>query len=354
MGSEKGESEGQLKAPDIIGALKGLLSLSDESEDTRKLSDEEYVRDHLGFEYPDEAQLATDLEDTEIGEAVMLAVAEEEEDEPVEEATPDALEDSEGEQDAGESEEEVEGREAALAEPVYRLPIELSKAEETDKGLFKKTLFHIGRKVKYGDRFLDLSLDAAKKMLANLKEKAYDQVPLLSHHPQDKAQEVFAYLGELKDAAIEGDKVVGFFDLTKRGKELVEENPNLGTSIGYHEDYHRKNDGRKFGPTLQHVATTFKPHINGLEPWELVQMSSEAEVVDLTGEEFTPQEPRKERDPVSEVVADQENREEVGMEEKNGNVVVLEEKIAELETKLEAERSGNLKNTQVCSLPTRI
>lgn len=185
------------------------------------------------------------------------------------------------------------GEEGQLA---YQLPYELSEAKAVGKRLYRKTLAEVGRTIHYDGRVLDYSRSALQKWVDNFKAKAFPQVPLLSTHTKD----VFAYLGELVDLALEGKKVVGTFRVTERAAKLLDENPRLNTSVGYLEDYVRKADKKRFGPTLQHIATTFMPHdhLVGLEPWEQIQMSVEAvDVVDLTESQYSTPTTRKESDP---------------------------------------------------------
>jgi hypothetical protein len=183
-------------------------------------------------------------------------------------------------------------------EPVYRLPaLELSEAKKVGRKLFKKRLLEVGRNIFHGGKTLDFSRENLAAMVRNFKARAFDQVPLLSEHTDN----VFAYLGELVDLDLEGKHLVGTFSVSKKGEELLTDNPRLPTSVGYFEDYVRKADRKKFGPTLQHVATVFKPAKPGLEGWQTVQLGEEAgRVVDLKGAQWSTPETGKENGSVSE------------------------------------------------------
>lgn len=260
------------------------------------------------------------------------------------------------------------GIQTQMGEPLYQLPINLSEPEETN-GLWRKALVPVGKKILKGGKPLDFSLGTLQKMVDNFKAKAYDQVPLLNGHTDS----VDAYLGELVDLELDDNWLWGIFKPSEKGVEILKDNPKLPTSAGFWEDYTRPADNKHFGPTLQHVAAIFRPHVPGLGKWEPVQLDSdEADVVDLTGEDFTPpglpgsgptQDERKESDPVSDVTETTETKEEEVMEtvqspdsgteetrhKETPNVVSLEEFNSlkeQFEQKLEDERKERARTSK--------
>jgi hypothetical protein len=178
----------------------------------------------------------------------------------------------------------------------FQAPYSLADAEKLGARRFRKALLPVGKTINYErdgvKKALTFSREMLGKMVANLKAKAFDQVPLLALHPKDPAVKPEDYHGHLVDAELDDEWLYGIFETTDRGAQAIEDNPSLPTSVGYLENYVRKADGVDFGPTLQHVAFTYTPAVPGVRGWSAIQMSEEENaggdvvVVDLSTKSF--------------------------------------------------------------------
>lgn len=261
-------------------------------------------------------------------------------------AAPEFSDPSEDDEASEDQAEESPTQQAVLSKVVYQLPVVLSDPIELGVARLKKPLLPVGKQINYErdgvKKVIDFSPELLSKMAKNVKRKAFDNVPLLAWHPDSSKVRPEDYFGELVDAEVDDKWLWGVFDLTERGAQLVSDNPNLPTSVGYDEKYHRKGDDKKFGPSIFHVATTYRPAVPGLGGWVPVELSDEAEVVDLTEAKYLDQ-TRKEADSVSEVETPEIKQEEVKVTEESASVVSLEEFNAlkeELEVKLAEERKA--------------
>lgn len=205
----------------------------------------------------------------------------------------------------------------------YQLPVTELESEKKSALRFRRPILPIGQQVSYKDksgakRVLHFTRDFARQMITNFKEKAFPQVPLLALHPKDSAVNPDHYFGEVVDLESDDQWVYATFDTTPRGAQTIADNPKLPVSVGFFEDRVRQADQKTFpGPSLQHIATTYTPHIPDLGGgWATVQMTSDAaeevEVMDLTGAEFSAaRDPGKESGPaVDDAVAKNETQAE--------------------------------------------
>ena len=89
----------------------------------------------------------------------------------------------------------------------------------------------------------------------------------------------------------EQDGLYVVLDPTPRGEQLLRENPMLGVSARIVEQFQRA-DGKFYPAAIQHVLATHDPRINGLGPWQPIEMSNESSIViDLSSLSFAGQEP---------------------------------------------------------------
>lgn len=206
----------------------------------------------------------------------------------------------------------------------YQLPLtewpayELESPDE-GKRRFKRAILPVGAKINYEKggvkKTLNFTRDLLDRMIANAKDKAFAQVPFLAMHPKDPAVNPDHYYGEVVGLDRDDAWLYGIFETTERGAKLLQENPKLPVSVGFFENYFRRADEKKFGPTLQHVAATYTPYVPSLgDGWaKVLSEENEAdEVVDLTGAHYgASDEPGKESGPVSATPTHEETREGV-------------------------------------------
>lgn len=182
---------------------------------------------------------------------------------------------------------------AETSEKAFQLPIDLAEPQQVGPQVWRKHVLPYG-KIHYRDQVLDFSKDFARKLVENFKQQPFHQVPFVmvdgkNQHNSDPER----VRGEVKGLELGDDGVYATVETNEEGSEyLKKKNPNLGTSVRVLFDYTRPADKRKFGPVLEHLAGTTKPHVPGLKPWEPAVSLSEGdtsggvEVEDLTSCEF--------------------------------------------------------------------
>lgn len=164
------------------------------------------------------------------------------------------------------------------------------KDKTTGKTYYKKQILREGifdYKLPDGEKIkLDLSAGNLKKYVEAFKEKAYDEVPFQFGHTNDhdKRGGTLAHVEH-----IPGKGVEGYFELDSKAEEYVKTYPNFGVSPRLILDVERA-DGKKFEGAIQHVAGTVVPRLNGMSPWQKVELSeggdtdSSTPVIDLSTE----------------------------------------------------------------------
>lgn len=160
----------------------------------------------------------------------------------------------------------------------YQMPVRTELASRVGPQLWRKTILRAGHIIKGG---VDLDVDRKylETLVNNFTSGAKDQVQFVLGH--DENPELFR--GELRGLEItDDDDLVGLFETTGAGSKLIEENPRLGASVSLVDRFERA-DGRKYGPTLLHVAATLDPEVSGLGNWVRAELSaSKTEVIDLS------------------------------------------------------------------------
>jgi hypothetical protein len=163
--------------------------------------------------------------------------------------------------------------------------------KSTGRVLHKKQILPEG-KYSYNGKELDLSADKLKTYVQSFKDKAFDEVPFQfggseSEHNNDPLRRG----GTLVHMEhIPGKGVNGYFDFSAdpQTAAYVEKYPRFGVSPRIELDIERL-DGKKFAGAIQHVCGTLVPRVNGMAPWEKVELSasantSDTEVIDLSAE----------------------------------------------------------------------
>ncbi len=89
------------------------------------------------------------------------------------------------------------------------------------------------------------------------------------------------FRGEVKGLELADDGLYALIELTEDGAKVVEKNPKLGASARIVEGL------EGVGRAIQHIAGTLDPRAKGMKPWKAVELSSDLEVVDLTGAVYT-------------------------------------------------------------------
>lgn len=144
--------------------------------------------------------------------------------------------------------------------------------------------------IDYQGQKIDFNNEFHTDLAEAFTQKAYDQVPLVfadagNRHnmdPRNFAGEVVKVENRGKDgtwALIEADRAAA---------KAINQNPKLGVSARIMQGI-AKADGRTFKRALNHVLLTMNPRVQGMQPWQAVDLSGDTEtdeVVDLTAEEY--------------------------------------------------------------------
>jgi hypothetical protein len=173
-----------------------------------------------------------------------------------------------------------------------RSPLSSAPAEKAGRRKFWKQILPVtqidykGQKVSFDPKF---HMDLAE----SFKAGAYDQVPLVfageqNNHNEDPRN----FGGDIIDMEYRGPgKGQGTWALIEADKQAAREirrNPKLGVSARIKQAV-EKSDGRFFPRAVRHVLLTMNPRVQGMQPWQAVDLSDEDsafEVVDLTAAEY--------------------------------------------------------------------
>jgi len=173
------------------------------------------------------------------------------------------------------------------------------KDRSSGKTYFKKRILKEGTfdyKTQSGEKIkLDLTAPELKKYVEAFKNKAYDEVPFQFGHTND-ADKRGGTLVQVEH--VPGKGIDGYFELDTKAAEYVEKYPNFGVSPRLVLDISRA-DGKSYEGAIQHVAGTVVPRLNGMGPWEKVELSESEDtddstpILDLSTETITIERDRK-------------------------------------------------------------
>lgn len=141
------------------------------------------------------------------------------------------------------------------------------------------------RVIKFDDAYL-------RELADNFNNGAMDQVPFqLADHANRHTDDPERTRGELVGVEVTPDGLDGIFSLTDEGVKVIESNPKLAVSARIAPPRTRA-DGKKVGKHLMHVLGTLDPRLNGMRPWQAVELANPADVtVDLTEATVQPELP---------------------------------------------------------------
>jgi hypothetical protein len=162
----------------------------------------------------------------------------------------------------------------------------------TGRTYYRKQILPEG-KFDYKGTELDLGPQKLQTYVNSFKEGAFDEVPFQfggseSEHNNDPMRRggTLAHMEH-----VPGKGVFGYFDFSKdpASAEYVEKYPRFGVSPRIELGIKRA-DGKSFEGAIQHVCGTLVPRINGMDPWEKVELSNgantEDEVINLSAGVF--------------------------------------------------------------------
>lgn len=167
----------------------------------------------------------------------------------------------------------------------FQMPVCVELATKLGPKLFRKTVLKTGT-INYMGKQINFDTNMLQNYVDNFNAGAKDQVPFVLVDASNRHVDLpERYRGEIKGLEVskDGKRLDAVLEMTGSGAKLIEDNPKLGVSIRAVDRLERP-DGLTFGPTIEHVAGTLDPKINGLGPWIPVELSNPtANVIDLSG-----------------------------------------------------------------------
>lgn len=166
--------------------------------------------------------------------------------------------------------------------------LELARTPGTSGRLFRKHILTIDKPFYYNGKRVDIDQEFAETLVKNFQDKVCDivQVPVVDDanaHSEDPHRNI----GEVVDVKIEGDKVYSYIDARKSAEDIG--TTLIGASALMSTNYVDTATNESKGPTLLHVAITNRPHLNNLDDFQEIALSSDpsAEVILLSEESET-------------------------------------------------------------------
>jgi len=149
-----------------------------------------------------------------------------------------------------------------------------------------------------GSRRITFDRPYLRQLVRSFKAGAYDQVPYQIADPQNgHNNDPERFRGELIDMELTDDGIDGIFEPTSAGAQLLRDNPKLGVSCRIVENL-TLPDGRHFPKAIQHVLGTVNPQLQGMRPWQQIDLSYDGidQTLDLSGQYVREEKPMPEGD----------------------------------------------------------
>lgn len=161
----------------------------------------------------------------------------------------------------------------------YQTPFAGGCVVELGNKLWRKRVLPY-RTIEYDGGALEFTKDKAKRIAESFKKGAFEFVPFIVGD------------GHSNDTTKNGGRITGF-DATDGGLDAIIQTNDEGervinnhfgdlpVSVRFIEDYLRDSEKKHFGPTIQHVASTYMPRMAHMGSWK-PETSTLAEVSDLS------------------------------------------------------------------------
>lgn len=171
-------------------------------------------------------------------------------------------------------------------------PIALSETVKVGRRRFWKQVLPV-TSINYDGQKIDFDPQFHMDLADAFAKGAYDQVPLVfAGEKNDHNMDPRNFGGDIVKVEYRGPgKNQGTWALIEADKtaaRVIKNNPKLGVSARIKQGI-EKADGRFFKRAVNHVLLTMNPRVQGMSPWQAVDLSEDAdvEVVDLTAEHYT-------------------------------------------------------------------
>lgn len=162
-------------------------------------------------------------------------------------------------------------------------PLDFSEPVKAGRRRFWKQILPV-TSIDYDGQKIDFDPNFHKSLELSYRAGVYDQIPIVfadgknthNEDPRNFGGEVIKMENRGKDgtwALIEADR---------QAAKAIENNPKLGVSARIMQGVEK--GGKVFDHAVRHVLMTMFPRVTGMEPWQAVDLSEDAdiEVVDLT------------------------------------------------------------------------
>jgi len=184
---------------------------------------------------------------------------------------------------------------AATVTP-FHVTDDLTQVDFTDgRGtLWKKEILPSGTR-NYKGQTLDFG-DINPSCVEAFHSGAFDHVPfVLALADNSHSEDPTRLEGNLETVELSDDgRLIGYFDFSSSDqvpKIIAKSKGKFGVSARIEVDYQRPDTGKVFPYAIAHICGTLRPHLRGMNPWELVQLSDQNAnpgiVIDLSNETAT-------------------------------------------------------------------
>jgi hypothetical protein len=164
--------------------------------------------------------------------------------------------------------------------------------------LWRKQVLPVDESITYTDgtgakRTLAFDAGYLAKMVQAFNDGAYDTVKFqIADAKNTHTEDPERARGTVRALELTADGLDMIVDLTDDGAKLIGDNPDLPVSARIVEDLARA-DGQQFPVAIKHVLGTLDPRINGMSPWQAVDLANDPDIqtVDLSAAEYDTKEP---------------------------------------------------------------
>lgn len=163
-------------------------------------------------------------------------------------------------------------------------------AQKLGRSLYRKRILPIGE-ITYEGKPLRFTREMHEQIAQSFNDGAFDSVAFqLADDGNRHTDDPERTRGTIKGFELASDGLDALIEVGDRGRQVLEENPDLAVSARIKLDLTRA-DGKHFPAAIQHVLGTLDPRVAGLGPWEKVAdlAADQTPVVDLTAASYAPE-----------------------------------------------------------------
>lgn len=166
-------------------------------------------------------------------------------------------------------------------------PLDFSAAVRVGRRRFWKQILPV-TEIDYDGQKINFDPKFHKSLELAAQDGVYDQIPIVfadgkNTHNEDPRN----FGGEVIKMENRGDKGTwALIEADRQAARAIQKNPKLGVSARIMQGVEK--GGKVYDHAVRHVLMTMFPRVTGMEPWQAVDLSEDAdiEVVDLTAMEY--------------------------------------------------------------------